>query len=354
MMYEIGSEFWTETDDEGNGINSYLPQSFHIRETLCGRTALDLIIEDISAQRPVRSVYMPSFCCHTMIEPFLKHGILVQFYNVFAVQDGFRADYHSNSCDMVFLIDYFGFLCKETLQFAAEEQARGKITIYDATHAFFCIRNSECYFNYVFGSMKKWLGVNAGFAAKQSAWCFFPRLEQHEAFIHLRMRAFDLKAKYFKVPDEEAKKKFLKLFYDAEALLEHDYKYYAPDERSVKKLEKLNVEALRNCRIRNAKVLIAGLQGVKGLSLPCAQVQEGECPLFVPICVEQGRDALRRHLIEERIYLPVHWPKSELHSLNSRSIRLYETELSCVCDQRYNEQDMERIVREIRSFSQKK
>ena len=77
---------------------------------------------------------------------------------------------------------------------------------------------------------------------------------------------------------------------------------------------------------------------------------DNECPLFVPICVEDGRDNVRNYLIQSNIYLPAHWPISDLHSLNIKSSYLYRTELSCVCDQRYSVSDMEAIIEAIAVF----
>ena len=349
-MFEIGSEFWSQEYACGSGIEEFLPSSFHINYTLCGRTALDIVIEDCLREIACKSVYMPSYCCHTMIDPFVKHGIKVVFYDVVADNKGITALYEDNSCDIVFLIDYFGFIQQETLQFAKVEKAKGKIIIYDSTQSFFCDFDKESYFDYVFGSFKKWFGVNAGFAAKKNEWSFFPKLVQNDCFISLRNTAFKLKSDYIKNPDGFDKSVFLTLFSEAERLLESDYKYYGPDEQSLRLLSSIEVSELRSRRKRNASVLINRLLGEQGIRVLCSDVMDNECPLFVPICVEGCRDDLKNYLIQKRIYLPVHWPGSGLHSLSANSSYLYGTELSCVCDQRYSVSDMEAIGGAIDAF----
>ena len=78
---------------------------------------------------------------------------------------------------------------------------------------------------------------------------------------------------------------------------------------------------------------------------------ERDCPLFVPILVPGGRrDALRRFLIEQDIYCPVHWPTSSFHRLTEVERRVYDEELSLVCDQRYGETDMERVLQAVEEF----
>ena len=40
------------------------------------------------------------------------------------------------------------------------------------------------------------------------------------------------------------------------------------------------------------------------------------------------------------IYCPIHWPKPQMGG----SSALFDTELSLVCDQRYTEKDMQRMI----------
>ena len=78
--------------------------------------------------------------------------------------------------------------------------------------------------------------------------------------------------------------------------------------------------------------------------------------MFVPVLVPDGkRNELRRHLINNEIYCPIHWPVSEYHmggshKLDDKTENIYANELSLVCDQRYIEEDMNRMVDVIREF----
>ena len=60
--------------------------------------------------------------------------------------------------------------------------------------------------------------------------------------------------------------------------------------------------------------------------------------MIVPIMLK-NRDVIRKKLIDNKIYCPVHWPKPM--GCNSN---IYDMELSLVCDQRYDIDDMKRIV----------
>ena len=72
---EIGSEFWLEREvqpmKERDGVY-----------TLSGRTAIDVILQDILLKRSVKNVYMPAYCCDSMIAPFAARGIEVELYDV--------------------------------------------------------------------------------------------------------------------------------------------------------------------------------------------------------------------------------------------------------------------------------
>lgn len=354
-MREIGSEFWTGSSPlDGRGVGAIMPAGFHIQPTLSGRTALDLLLDDTLRRKKARKAYLPSYCCHTMIQPFVSKGIQVEFYDVVFGEDGIKSDFDlDNDCDIVLLMDYFGFLDPRTTERAADQRKRGKTTIYDCTHSLFC-QGLDCKnYDYVFGSFRKWVGVNAGFCgSKDDISCV---LRENLPYVRLRNEAFDLKTRYMNGEQVE-KSSFLGMFSDAEAMLEKDYSSYAPDRGSLRILARLDVEAVRRRRRENARLLIAGLGELASDAVCAAYGEVGglACPLFVPLRVRPGlRDGLRRHLIEEGIYLPVHWPLSAWHQADARARIIYDAELSCVCDQRYGREDMDRIVDAIGRFAGK-
>ena len=74
---------------------------------------------------------------------------------------------------------------------------------------------------------------------------------------------------------------------------------------------------------------------------------EGDVPLFVPVLVKDSlRDPLRRFLIGNQIYCPVHWPDAG----TGGGKELYAGELSLLCDQRYGQEDMQRQINTIKEF----
>lgn len=350
MRNEIGSEFWTQPTRGGGGISRLLPPDFSSLIVLSGRTAQEIAVDDILRSQTIKKAYLPSYCCHTMIEPFLRHHIDVEFYDVTVSGGKIRREFNANNgCELVFLIDYFGYRQSDIEEIARDQAEKGKILLYDATHSLFCENNDFSPYDYVFGSFRKWFGVNAGFVAKRDGGLADTSLSPFDFYTQLRNRAFDLKAAYMN-GEAVDKQDFLDLFASAEETLETDYLRYAPDAASLLKLQTADVDAIRNRRRENAKYLIERLRTLSGIDLPFGDVQEGDCPLFVPITVGGGkRDTVRKALINAGIYLPVHWPLSALHTVSPAGAALYASELSCVCDQRYNTADMEHLYRLLRS-----
>ena len=327
---EIGSEFWE-------------PETFgDVKYLLTGRTALDFIIRDILAEHDVKSVLMPSYCCHTMIMPFTLHGIEVRFYDVF-FDGGLTVDVPECRKNELFLyIKYFGY---EALQ---GEIGEHELIIEDQTHSW--MNGVESKADYTYASYKKWTGISgiARAVKKHGKFIEFP-LADNIAFNEMREKAFSLKKHYIENGIGN-KLEFLDLFDKAEVLIETDYCGYRPSQRAFEQLLELNRGSICEKRRRNAEFLIDELKRIPNIQLLYDHIGEKDVPLFVPILAE-NRNALRRYLIDNNIYLPVHWPFSDCHKgISERATRLYDQELSVVCDQRYELDDMERIISTVEEF----
>ncbi len=335
-MREIGSEFWNVTTT--NDSSHFFPES--MQWFLSGRSALQAIIKDL---RGCHCVAMPSLCCDSMITPFLKEHIDVRFYPVYW-KDGLIQEIRLD-CDALFLIDYFGYTGLKT-----ELKGYSGVTIRDVTHSLFSHSYADA--DYYFGSLRKWCGVwTGGYAWTRNGYALPMENADDFGYMILREMAMQQKSRYLSGASDTngnklTDKRYLKLFAEAEQCLEHVG--IAPaSERDIELAGRLDVKAIRASRRSNAEILRAAFP--EWLVFP--KMKATDCPMFVPILVPDGRrDALRRFLIEHEIYCPVHWPLSEYHRLVEREKRLYDNELSLVCDQRYEAKDMERMVRTINLF----
>lgn len=357
--HEIGSEFWTDCTPRSNhGEFTMRPKGIYathsVIETLSGRTALEHIVE-LLVKEGKKTAYLPSYCCHTMIEPFLSHGVQVSFYDVVTDDGGLKRNVvKNNQADVILLMDYFGHTDSETSVIAHQQKEAGKTVIYDATHSLYSNIDYTPY-DYVYGSYRKWIDINCGFLAKDGefeAASVTQNIAGDEPYPRIRTELFDLKAGYMSGKAIE-KSSFLDKINVAEAILEEQYHHKLPDGRSLDVLRTANADFIKYQRRLNADALIDGINGINASRIRTinAKLSPDDTPLFVPVLVDtECRDALRRHLVNDFIYCPIHWPYSEMHRAAGPARKLFDAELSLICDQRYGREDMDRITESIRTF----
>lgn len=343
MLKEIGSEFWTSGPVMRNKV--YL---------ISGRTALDYIIRDIKKSYNIRSVLLPSYCCDTMIEPFYRHNIMVRFYDIyFDETNGLSAELpQAQENEILYYMTFFGFHHLKGVN-VNEIKNDFTVVIEDTTHSWLS-GDKNCYADYSYSSFRKWTGFDGiALASKTNGFFWkFPEVTGAD-YLALRKQAFSKKRAFMDLNIGD-KQEFLELFNKAEELLERDYVGYRASTETLSAFFQLDILYIAKRRQRNARFLIEGLQDCTGLKLMFQTMEDNEVPLFVPVLVMDKRDELRKYLIDHAIYCPIHWPKSMYHGqISERAEMIYRQELSLVCDQRYDSEDMKRIVGCIKEYYKK-
>lgn len=327
---EIGSEFWDVPVTEVE--NDVFPDD--TMWFISGTSALTFILKDILLAHSAESAAIPSWCCSCLIEPFQKLGIRVYLYTVCIGENGsLLCDFSSvPRCDITLTMSYFGY----------EQQInRGKpngIVIRDLTHSIF--GNSKCDADYYFGSLRKWAGFwTGGYAWKSEKWnSNEPVLRLDESYVFLRKTAMEEKYQY--LIGEKKDKSYLTLFKKAEDYLDHS-PVMEGSKRDSELARRIDVKFLKERRVLNAEIILAELNSYALFR----EVKSDECPLFVPLILEPDcRNAVQNYLIHEEIYCPIHWSVTDVHCLDRKQRFLYDHEISLVCDQRYDPQDMKRIT----------
>ncbi len=361
MNREIGSEFWTgcvpleSREYSMRPLNIYGANSYRLIETLSGRTALEYIVE-ILLKKGLRSVCLPSYCCHTMIEPFLTHGMGVRFYDIRITRHGISRTIECEDYDAILLMDYFGHTDNETIDLANKERLKGKTIIYDATHSMYSDISVKPY-DFVYGSYRKWVDINCGFLAwkEEMSAEAISQDEDNELYASIRQELFDKKALYMRGSSID-KDDFLPLIEQAEVILERQYHHKKPDGRSGEVLRTTSATYIKARRKENARLLTDAINKMNDVRVRCLTpvLNPSDVPLFVPVIVEpDSRAALRKYLIDRQIYCPIHWPVSDIHTIMPGAKQLYESELSLICDQRYDAEDMSRLSETISSYLNK-
>ena len=336
-MREIGSEFWMEREP---AVLSHDRDGIYV---LSGRTAIDLIIQDILKTRKIRNVYMPAWCCDSMLAPFVARGIDIKFYDISLAESADTAEILCDFCDfrenIFYVTNYFGYENTLPIETVKKFKEKGAIILYDSTHSF--LMEDDPYLalaDYSFASIRKWMGVIGGAVVNGVKDCQlkpYPHLECKE-------QAMRMKKAFIEGDKSVDKQAFLSLYGEFGHHLAEDYQNYEMDNLSYAIYKTEDLSDMRRKRRENAKYLHENLKGVKFIG----EFTENAVPLFVPIFFEttEQRNAVRKKLIEAQIYCPIHWPKPTLIPADYEANKIYETELSLICDQRYNIEDMKRIV----------
>ena len=334
MEKEIGSSFWSVSATvEKNHVFPAETQWF-----LSGRGALRAIAKELVG---CKTIAMPSWCCESMIIPFVEEGFEVCFYSVY--YDSNLIQVPRFDADVLFVMDYFGYN-SNSLDLSSYQG----IIIRDVTHSIFSSSYDDA--DYYCGSIRKWSGFwTGGYVWTKDGHRLNMEYEDDRGYVLLREKAMRLKTMYFADYNNDnidAKTEFLRVFQEAEDCLDEIVISPASD-RDVYLAEHFDVNGMKSQRQKNAKVLMNAFPDL--LLFP--KMDDSVCPLYVPILVPSGyRKFLQNALARNRIYCPVHWPLSSFLQLGEREAKIYSQELSLVCDQRYTEEDMNRIVNTIQSF----
>ncbi len=337
---EIGSEFALSHEENGSGIG--FPKVRSSALVFSGRTALEVIAQTAD----VHGIALPSYCCDSMIEPFRRSGADIYFYDVYFDGNLKTELVIPDGADAVLWCSYFGF--RRQMPDLSAFKARGGIIIEDITHSLLSREQFHPQSDFLAASVRKWLPVLCG------GWCAgadtelknIPKGTVPEDHLSAKKTAMSLKAEYLVSHDEAEKPRFLELYSRANKLLAERYSGIRIDELSENIISHADAENIRQARRRNAKTLYEGLSEI-GYIEPMFGIDDMDCPLFLPVVIDKDkRDKVRQHLTDERIYCPVHWGKP---NADCRS-ELYDTELSLICDQRYTEEDMKRIISVLKDF----
>jgi hypothetical protein len=334
----IGGMFGLETGaaDVPDGRSGPLPACLAGPRLLLstGRSAFTLLTRTL---RPA-TVWLPSYLCGVVMGAFPAELTRVRFY---AVDERLRiADtgwlVEIQTGDMVVFIDYFGF--NQWSEYGAEARKRGAWIVEDACQALLNERFCD-YSHYVIFSPRKFVGVpDGGILLAQGQ----PSLPERnfptpparwwiEAFTASQLRAeFDRHG---------GERRWFELFRKTGA--EGPLEPYRMSELSQLILENaIDFAEVGRRRRENFRLLARALPELAMF----AELPDEVVPLGFPIQLAT-RDRVRQALFAEQIYPPTHWPLNGfIPETFAASHALSRHILTLPCDQRYGEDDMERMV----------
>lgn len=361
MLREIGSNFWISPGEGSGGRPLSDPSVFQCPGTdsvwlSTGRSATRLVLETVLKRNPAarRIALVPSFTCHTVIEPFLCSGYNVVPIPVHVTELSVSAEtilslQQQTGAGVVLFHHYFGFPTLDDPKRVVEVlNRRGVIVIEDRTQCLysgFGVSGAD----YYVGSIRKWCGVpDGGFAVCREGSFPDKPVDPDGPMVEKKREAAALKYKYIFAGEGE-KRVFKDLYREAESMLDSQEGYYTISPLSSRIQAGLDVGSLVERRRRNYLHLLNALAGSPGLTPVFAGLPESVAPLYFPLYSED-RSRLQSLLADQDIYAPVVWPKADCcPPVDAEAEFVYQHILCIPIDQRYGDDDMDRICRVVRN-----
>jgi len=352
---EIGSNFWIDPAETFGKNRLKNLENYHIIGSdivflSTGRGAEGFVLNNIEQwKKKIRKIALiPSFTCETVIRPFLNYGYQLYTYSLdsyFMLTGKMLQEALEKSQAQVVLVHrYFGFdTLIECEQVIEKYRQQGVVFIEDRTQ---CLYSNPKYieFDYTIGSLRKWGGHPDGAYAVCKEGKFENKPREYNVILETaKIEAGHAKYRYISGETED-KGEFLTLYQKAERILEKEQRLYKISPMAEAIQASMNIESLKKKRRRNYMFIYNCLAENKKIKILTPKVSCDDVPFYFVIFIK-NRDALQKGLCEKRIYTPIIWPRANiLPHICEEAESFYENNLCLPIDQRYELDDMERMV----------
>lgn len=275
--------------------------------------------EYILRARKYTKVYIPYYTCEVMLEPLKKCNVDYVFYHINEQLEPIET-YQLQPNEAFLYTNYYG-LKQRCVERLAEQY--GKQLIVDNAQAFFAepIEGIDTFY-----SPRKFFGVADGGYLYTTALLQqdFPQAKSMSRMGHLLTRI-----------EEGAEAGYLEFRHNDDSL----------DELPIQKMSKIteailcsiDYEAVRLQRRKNYEEIANQLADSNSILLP---MEESYVPMVYPYLTSDV--ALRAKLINNKVFVATYW--QNISDDNSYEAYLKQRLLPLPIDQRYNEEDMKRII----------
>lgn len=352
MKKEVGSIFPLYPESFDHQKNSFQPKDKTLY-SLCRETFTDIAN---SLCETNKTVLIPAYTCQTVITPFEEAGWTCLFFNILKDLridlEHLRNQVEKHHPALLVVHPYFGMdLNKNETTVIQYIRNQGTKVVVDLTQCIFS--NQELTFaDYIVGSYRKWFPIpDGGFLIIQNNCDISQPSEENELFVTRQTDAMYLRGQYFQNEDQRTKQISIRLSKSADHVADNNISPHRMSTFSCQLLEQEDKQSNRQRRINNFTYLFDNIRKSEKYAFVCSDKSlVTTVPLYFTLYVENRRD-LQIKLAEECIYAPVIWPVEDENVLISEDVRyIYDHLLAIPIDQRYDEQDMQRVVDMINRF----
>lgn len=289
-----------------------------------GRHALAYIL--LHATVPPRKVYIPYYTCGTVGRTLAEHGIPCERYRI---NNAMLPEEMPELGEGEYFVqtNYFGLM---DAQMAETAEHLGNAVITDNAQALYSPAVGQCYY-----SPAKWCGIPDGgcaYCEDTESYRLLPEDTSWENALHLLIR-----------PDQGS----------AAGYAHYKQSHKTVDPKGVRKMSALtrhlisgiDFDAAKRKRNENFNMLHSELGGINTYPIP-----EGgyAAPMVYPLLVHNGV-CLRQSLISQGIFVAMYWPTvHQSQQPGTLEHSFCENIVPLPVDQRYGEEDMQRIIDAIK------
>jgi hypothetical protein len=293
-----------------------------------GRNALELILRE----NRVKKLWIPYYVCGAVLQPLARLKIEYVYYHIDRnLQPSVDFDFKAGEYGLY--VNYFGM--KD--QFADELTSYTPNVIIDNAQAFFCVvrHGTLCFY-----SPRKYFGVpDGGFAYSSS--------DSYHGMPFERDTSFDRVDHLVKRLDLGAEEGFDDFKENEKGL--KDRRLLRMSQLTERLLRGIDYEKVRDKRSRNFAYVHEQLRDLNELTYLCdASISAG--PMIYPYLTKNA--TLRDYLIRQKIYVAQYWDNvlSWLPGPGTFEEYLVTNMVPIPIDQRYDVDDMARIVQMIKEY----
>lgn len=294
-----------------------------------GRNAFEYILRVMDSKPDI--IWLPYYTCDVMLQPLNRLGLNYKFY---PINENFEIDEWPifNENEYIVINNYFGIKDKYIKELAADPNKAPHIII-DNSQAWFSPAISGIR---QFYSPRKFFGVPDGGVAYtiDSTRIELERSTSFDSCLHL-LKRIDLGPQ--------------------DGYLDYRKNEIELDKSSLKSMSNLTRLLLASIddgyvkikRRSNYEYISSQLDSTNLLSLP--NLNSFECPMVCPYLSKNPN--LKKRLLDNDIFIATYWPNI-LNTKNLESIeyKLAKNLVAIPIDQRYNENDMKRIIAIIKEY----
>ncbi|MBR1762681.1 MAG: DegT/DnrJ/EryC1/StrS aminotransferase family protein [Eubacterium sp.] len=357
MTYsEIGSFLWDASYDLKSCREKLWWESdeFNKEYFKSGRNAIKALCEGIGIN--CKRVLLPIYTCSTVIQPFVDAGWEIKYYGILndlSIDVGsLEKVYYEFSPSIVFVQSYFGFnTTNKNINLFLKLKNDGAIIVEDITQSLFSLHYIE-FADYYVASLRKFLAIpDGGVLISKNALSISGIQHCDKKLVDMAFEAFNHKADYMKSDSATEKERFLKEYsqYCERLALNSELTEISDDSMSI--FNFANTDNLAKIRIDNYNYLFENTLHMHTVAPVLTIADKGIVPLYYPIYAAGHRDELQSFLKEHRIYCPVIWPKPEYVDATETEAEYIYNNIICIpIDQRYNVEDMQRIIELLKEY----